>query len=109
MLVFSQDGSRLLSFSSNKLVVYWDLKTGLEAGRLRFDWKVTAATLSLNNKFLAIGTNEPAVLLWNMDSAVHKSAAREIAGRNALPADWNLYPDEKIWPAQIKVFGNPRN
>jgi eukaryotic-like serine/threonine-protein kinase len=92
-VVFSADGSRLVTAGSDKLVRMWDLATGSEIvmAKEHLGW-VAALAVSTDGRWIASGGHDSKVLLWN---AVDGKLRRNLEGHGDRVACVAFSPDNR--------------
>jgi dipeptidyl aminopeptidase/acylaminoacyl peptidase len=88
-LVWSPDGNKLASGSSNKIITIWDPITGSKIKTLlgHTDY-VTSVAWSPNGSFLASGSNDKTIKIWNVKTGIN---LRTLTGHTnqVLSIAWN--------------------
>lgn len=111
MGIFTPDGRRAITVSSDETARYWDLKTGEEVKRFRgHTGPVYCAALSGDGRTLVTGAQDNSLLLWDLPQtrslwsfAAHPGSAE--AFRTSLDGTrWLTAGDDKLvrlWDAKI--------
>ena len=65
-LVFTPDNKGLISTSTDKTVIYWDLQSGNKKLLFENDTKINSICVSPNGKYLVGGTDDGIVFRWDL-------------------------------------------
>ena len=91
-MMFSDDGTRLLARSGNRVVQLFDSETWTRIGAVPADSPAPLPRGFLRPDGRALLTNDRfGVVEWDLDPEVMVEAACELAGRNLTRAEWATY------------------
>jgi WD40 repeat protein len=94
-LVFSKDGGRLMTGSTDGAARVWEPLTGREVARLQARSPVLAIAMSPDGKYLATGSDDGVVRTWFLRPGDLIGEACSRVTRNLTREEWSQFlPDE---------------
>lgn len=97
-VVFSPDGQRAVSSSSDRTIKLWDVTTGSAVQSLEgHSDPVNLVTFSPNGQRVASGSSDGTVKLWDVTTGLDCSQASQKSGfRISVDADWVTFRGGKV-------------